>query len=154
MCLCPHSTNLFTCFDEVLLFCIGQAIATFNNAVWMDTRVIWNVKKKERKSSLPLRPMVKFGRFQCFIWERSKHCVHMKQKIYYQNRSIMSQMHSFENKSWPLDDLELWPFDLFTHENYASKLVKCFKFLFFFSNKIHINRTTLAFSVDCLDFRW
>ena len=52
MCLCPKTTNICACFDEVLLFCVEQAIATFINAVWMDTRVIWNMKK-DRKASLP-----------------------------------------------------------------------------------------------------
>ena len=70
--------------------------------------------KRVENQAYPLRPMVQFWWFQCVIWERSKHCVHMKRHIYCQNSSIMSQQHSFENKSWPLDDLEIWPFDLFT----------------------------------------
>ena len=53
MCLCPKDTNFFGCFDEVLLFSVEQAIVPFINIVWMDTRVIWNVKK-DRKSSLPM----------------------------------------------------------------------------------------------------
>ena len=104
MCLCPKDTNLLAYFDEVLLFCVEQTIATFINAVWMDTRVIWNLKKYRKSSLLPTSN----GQ----IWTISVR--YMRKQIYYQNRSIMSQKHLFKNKSWPLDDFDLWPFDLFS----------------------------------------
>ena len=109
MYLCPKDTNFLAHFDELLLFCVDQTIGPFTNTVWIDTRVIEKWKRVENQA-YPLRPMVQFWWFQCFIWERSKHCVHMKRNIYCQNSSIMSQQHSFENKSWPLYDLEIWPF--------------------------------------------
>ena len=99
----PHVLMKFCCF-------------VLNKPLWHSLILFeWTIKssetwKKINNQTYNLRSMVKFGRFQCVIWERPKHCVHMKQQIYYQNRSIMSQKHSFENKSWLLDDLELWPF--------------------------------------------
>ena len=87
--------------------------------------------KRVENQAYPLRPMVQFWWFQCVIWEKSKHCVHMKRDIYCQNSSIMSQQHSFENKSWPLMTLK---FDLLTFSLYRSmhqNWQKCFKILIF-----------------------
>ena len=130
MYLCPKDTNFFAYFDKLLLFCVDQTIGPFTNTVWIDTRVIEKWKRVENQA-YPLRPMVRFWWFQCVIWERSKHCVHMKRHIYCQNSSIMSQQHSFENKSWPLDDLEIWPFDLSLYKSMHQNWQKCFKILIF-----------------------
>ena len=96
--------------------------------------------KKGRKSSLPLTSNGPSLRFQCSILKMSTYCVHMKQQIYYQKSSIMSQQHYFVIKSWPLHDLKLWPFDLFTLEKHASKLEQCFSILFFRTEYIFIGR--------------
>ena len=151
MYLCPKDTNFFAYFDELLLFCVEQTIGPFTNTIWIDTRVIEKWKRVENQA-YPLRPMVQFWWFQCVIGERSKHCVHMKRHIYCQNSSIMSQQHSFENKSWPLDDLEIWPFDHFTLWKYASKLAKMLQNSNF-ANKIHINGVTLTVNGGGLDLR-
>ena len=130
MHLCPKDTNVFAHFDELLLFCVDQTIGPFTNTVWIDSRVIEKWKRVENQV-YPLRPMVQFWWFQCVIWERYKHCVHMKWHIYCHNSSIMSQQHSFENKSWLLDDLK---FDLLTFSLYRSmhqNWQKCFKILIF-----------------------
>ena len=149
MYLCPKDTTFLHVLMKFCYFVLNeplrQSLILFE---WIpESFETW---KKIENQTYPLRPVVNFGRFQCVMWERSKTCVHIKQQIYCQNRFIMSQKHSSENNSWPLDDLELWPFDSL---DYASKLVKMLQ-ISTFSKKIHTNGTTLAFSVDGLDFRW
>ena len=128
MYLCPKDTNFFAHFDELLLFCVDQTIGPFTNTVWIDTSVIEKWKRVENQA-YPLCPMVQFWWFQCVIWERSKHCVHMKRHIYCK-KQLNNVLAAFLWKQivtlrWPWN-LTFWPFHSI-EENWQI----CFKILIF-----------------------
>ena len=151
MYLCPKDTNFFAHFDELLLFCVDQTIGPFTNTIWIDTRVIEKWKRVENQA-YPLRPMVQFWWFQCVIWERSKHCVHMKRHLLPKQLNNVSAAFLWKQivtLRWPWN-LTFWPFHsievcIKTGKN-ASK--------FNVSNKIHINGVTVTVNGDGLDLRW
>ena len=68
--------------------------------------------KSEKGAKIKPTPYVQWSSFDDFsaLYEKDLSTVFTWSGIYCQNSSIMSQQHSFENKSWPLDDLEIWPF--------------------------------------------
>ena len=127
MYLCPKDAKVFAHFDELFLFCVDQTIGPFTNTVWIDTRVIEKWKRVENQA-YPLRPMVQFWWFQCVIWERSKHCIHMKRHLLPKQLNNVSAAFLWKQivtLRWP------WNLTFSLYRSMHQNWQKCFKNLMF-----------------------
>ena len=132
MYLCPKDTNFF--LHILINYCYFVLTKPLGHSL---IRILFELTSKSLESEIGanIKPTryVQWSNFDDFsaLFEKSKHCVHMKRHISYQNSSLMSQQHSCENKSWPLDDLEIWPLTFSCYRNMQQNWQKGFKILIF-----------------------